>query len=436
MARTSRHSFRSLIAAVAALALASVAALPAAAQGPSGPQPPAVPDSPTGLSTDASADAVTLSWDDPGDESITGYVILRRDKAVQPVGTFSTVAADTGTADTSYVDAYVERGRRYVYRVQAINAAGTSERSEWARGDTPGSRPSPERPAKPRGLAAETSHDQVTLSWDDPGDDTITGYVILRRDKDTHDKGVFETLHPDTGATDTTYVDTTAQPDRRYVYRVKALNTAGHSQTAWTRGHTPTTPPPENTPDPAAETETVSPPREPPAWVRAVVKTLTARTSHVNGALAQPARLSIVTDTGSPSGDKPPTTATVCWDEVAGADGYEIYILVTRVIDGTPRDWWAVPADTDDDIDVLGSHSGNGRVIYQLGTFFDDDTPSFTNEHLIIAVSAYNDTDWGRRWSDWRGAVLHFAYEAESYDLFGEAGDDYFTAACDVPVEG
>ena len=354
-------------------------------------------------------------------------------------------------------------------RASRVNAAGTSERSEWARGYTPGSRPSPERPAKPRGLAAETSHDQVTLSWDDPGDDTITGYVILRRDKDTHDKGVFETLHPDTGATDTTYVDTTAQPDRRYVYRVKALNTAGHSKTAWTRGHTPTTPPPENTPDPAADSdtdtaetdtadsndtaadndptvdsdtdttgetettsETVSPPREPPAWVRAFVKALTARTSHANGALVKPARLRIVTDTGSPSGDKPPTTATVCWDEVAGADGYEIYILVTRVIDGTTRDWWAVPADTDDRIEVRGSHSGNGRVIYQLGTFFDDDTPSFTDEHLIIAVSAYNDTDWGRRWSDWRGAVLHFAYEAESYDLFGEAGDGYFSAACEV----
>ena len=35
----------------------------------------------------------------------------------------------------------------------------------------------------PTGLsAAAVSHDTVTLTWDDPQDDAITGYVILRRD--------------------------------------------------------------------------------------------------------------------------------------------------------------------------------------------------------------------------------------------------------------
>ena len=36
-------------------------------------------------------------------------------------------------------------------------------------------------PAKPTGLSATASHDQVVLTWDDPNDDSITGYVILRR---------------------------------------------------------------------------------------------------------------------------------------------------------------------------------------------------------------------------------------------------------------
>ena len=35
-------------------------------------------------------------------------------------------------------------------------------------------------PDKPRGLYATASHDQVVVTWDDPGDDSITGYVILR----------------------------------------------------------------------------------------------------------------------------------------------------------------------------------------------------------------------------------------------------------------
>ena len=40
-----------------------------------------------------------------------------------------------------------------------------------------------------RGLTAEVSHNTVTLIWDDPNDDTITGYVILRRNRDTDAEG-------------------------------------------------------------------------------------------------------------------------------------------------------------------------------------------------------------------------------------------------------
>ena len=37
-------------------------------------------------------------------------------------------------------------------------------------------------PAKPTGLSATASHDQVALTWDEPNDDSITGYVVLRLD--------------------------------------------------------------------------------------------------------------------------------------------------------------------------------------------------------------------------------------------------------------
>ena len=33
-------------------------------------------------------------------------------------------------------------------------------------------------PAKPTGLTATATHDRVVLTWNDPGDDSITGYVI------------------------------------------------------------------------------------------------------------------------------------------------------------------------------------------------------------------------------------------------------------------
>ena len=40
----------------------------------------------------------------------------------------------------------------------------------------------------------------MTLTWDDPNDDSITGYVILRRDKDIHEEGSDEARHRRSGA--------------------------------------------------------------------------------------------------------------------------------------------------------------------------------------------------------------------------------------------
>ena len=85
---------------------------------------------PTGLSAEASHDAVILTWDDPHDHSISGYVILRRDIARQASGEFTTIAADTGTAGTVYIDRTAEPATRYAYRVQARNAQGASPSSD------------------------------------------------------------------------------------------------------------------------------------------------------------------------------------------------------------------------------------------------------------------------------------------------------------------
>ncbi len=200
------------------------------------PEPPATP---TGLSaTVVSHDAVTLAWDDPEDDSITGYVILRRDRAIHPNGTFVTIAGDTGSTDTTYTDDTVEPDKEYVYRIKAINEHGkVSEMSYWLRTDTPAI-PVPDAPT---GLSTAVSHDAVTLTWDDPEDDSITGYVILRRDRAIHHNGTFVTIAGDTGSTDTTYTDDTVEPDKRYVYRIKAINEHGEvsERSHWVRANTP-----------------------------------------------------------------------------------------------------------------------------------------------------------------------------------------------------
>ena len=186
MIRTGRRRFSILIAAIAALALL----FPVQAQEGSAPAKP------RGLSATASHDRVFLTWDDPNDDSITGYVILRRVRVNDTGGEFSELVEDTGTAATTYTDATVKANTTYTYRIKAINEHGVSERSRWFHIDIPAA---PERPDKPRGLDATATHDQVVLTWDDPNDDSITGYVILRRNRQTDRKGEFRELVPDTG---------------------------------------------------------------------------------------------------------------------------------------------------------------------------------------------------------------------------------------------
>ena len=84
-------------------------------------------------------------------------------------------------------------------------------------------------PAKPTGLSAEVSHDSVTLTWDDPQDDSITGYVILRRNRETDAQGQFTELVADTGSAATTYADDSVAAETPYTYRIKAINAHGSS---------------------------------------------------------------------------------------------------------------------------------------------------------------------------------------------------------------
>ncbi len=202
-------------------------------------EPADPPAPPTGLTAAASHDQVVLSWDDPQDDSITGYVILRRNRATTAPGEFTELVADTGSAVTTYTDDSVAAETLYTYRIRAINEYGVSELSRWARADTP----APPVPAMPTGLTAAASHDQVVLSWDDPQDASITGYVILRRNRATTAPGEFTELVSDTGSAVTTYTDHGVSADTSYTYRIKAINEHGVSELSrWARADTPAAP--------------------------------------------------------------------------------------------------------------------------------------------------------------------------------------------------
>ncbi len=354
--------------------LTSAATKAVAAAEPSEP-----PDKPTGLSAaEVSHDRVAITWDDPGDSSITGYVILRRRHDSHAQGQFSILAADTGTAEPAYTDTGVQPGKRYTYRIKAINAIGKSERSRWLHLDTPAApaaepdspatgTPSingtarvgetltadtagiadadglsnvqyeyqwqaddtdisgatnatytmadadrgkavrvrvsftddagneetltsaatepvaaaepAEPPAKPRGLSATATHDRVTLTWDDPQDDSITGYVILRRVRENDQGGAFSVLVADTGSAATAYTDDTVAAGTTYTYRIKAINEHGVSERSrWFHVDTPAAPAPDTPPErdnsPATGAPTIS-------GTAQVGETLTADTSGI-----------------------------------------------------------------------------------------------------------------------------------------------------------
>ena len=202
-------------------------------------EPSEPPDKPKGLSATATHGSVTLTWDDPNDDSITGYVILRRVRVNDQGGDFSVLVANTESAATTYTDNEVAASTTYTYRIKAINEHGVSERSRWVHIDTP----APPVPDQPTGLEATASHGQVVLTWDDPEDDSITGYVILRRVRVNDTGGDFRELVANTGSAATTYTDNTVAASTTYTYRIKAINEHGTSERSrWVHIDTPAAP--------------------------------------------------------------------------------------------------------------------------------------------------------------------------------------------------
>ena len=94
---------------------------------------PAPPPAPTNLTAVVNEGGwVTLTWDAPDDNSVTGYQVLRR-RPHEGEETLLVHVENTGSTATTYTDTNVMSGVRYVYRVKAINAAGLSQWSNYAR---------------------------------------------------------------------------------------------------------------------------------------------------------------------------------------------------------------------------------------------------------------------------------------------------------------
>ena len=217
-----------------------------------------VPERPTGLAVTAVAhNAVTLEWDDPGDASISGYRILRRDIVRQSPGVFSVVAPDTASAATAFTDGTVEPETRYAYRIVALNAAGESRRSGYVNATTAAAPdPVPEEDQEdqaagseeageseeagadseagddvapvyadpPTGVSASYADGAVTIAWDDPGAESgVTRHGVWRAEHLDGDPELnFDMVSEELPGTATSWVDTTVEGGLTYEYAVLA----------------------------------------------------------------------------------------------------------------------------------------------------------------------------------------------------------------------
>ena len=220
------------------VALVATLAVPAPATGQSG----AVPEPPPRPVVDAFGhDFVTLSWDDPGDATITGYQILRRNRDADALGDFTIIEDDTASTDTVYTDHSAEPATRYGYRIKARNAHGLSERSRAARVETL-PEPATEVPAEPAlsslslgGLVLSPEFDPEVISYSAPApagtvqvtvdaqpQDPSSAVQIIPADADANTGGHQVELEAGTPTTVTVTVTASDSTTASYVVVVEA----------------------------------------------------------------------------------------------------------------------------------------------------------------------------------------------------------------------
>ena len=132
-----------------------------------------------------------------------------------PLGDVTTLTLDNLTPGDSYK---VQMRSRYYNADRSVRESS----GPWTNTATQRVKNNP--PAAPTGLiAARIGHSVLTLTWDDPQDDTITGYRILRGTEADN----LAVINSDTASNATEYEDDTVAPETAYHYAVLARSANG-----------------------------------------------------------------------------------------------------------------------------------------------------------------------------------------------------------------
>ena len=132
-----------------------------------------------------------------------------------PLGDVTTLTLDNLTPGDSYK---VQMRSRYYNADRSVRESS----GPWT--NTATQRVKDHPPAAPTGLiAARIGHSVLTLTWDDPQDDTITGYRVLRGTEADN----LAVINSDTASNATEYEDDTVAPETAYHYAVLAQSANG-----------------------------------------------------------------------------------------------------------------------------------------------------------------------------------------------------------------
>ena len=175
---------------------------------------------PTNLVASPDDGRIYLEWDtNPG---ITDYRVETKVTSTDVFVASSPFSAGSGSKTIAAI-ASLTNDTEYTFTVLATQ--GTAD-SSWPAAVN--ATPMAVLPDAPTNLSATPSNGKVTLSWDDPGNNTITKYQV------SSDGGTSFTDISDSGASTTTTTVTGLTNGTQYTFAVRAVNTTGDGAAATT----------------------------------------------------------------------------------------------------------------------------------------------------------------------------------------------------------
>ena len=198
---------------------------------PTGKVAAAPPEQVSFSTHEVTEEGIELIWSSNSNSTETEYLLYRSVLPHESLSEYATVPRSGNS--TSFIDADVEPGLEYLYRVTGVNADGEGPKSDPVRLVVPG-----ERLEAPADLAAVYTEQGMEVTWSAPTNAGITDYQVyrgkFRGDGGAHDGAASKYVMIPADGDPMTYLDTNVEEGAKYRYRVAAVNATGEGfKTTW-----------------------------------------------------------------------------------------------------------------------------------------------------------------------------------------------------------